>query len=443
MIEPRLKHITVDADGWAVVMDTATQVVQRARVTLFPGGSNSFEALLIKHIVSGKEALASSTDVMKHGGNIKILNGLVTKAAETWPGDATLIKVQQWCEQAGSEASASEVFGAFAAALEACQTAGVIDPAAVMALSQNKAFDTVLIDCTSKEADMLDRFVKECLTKYEERAATTTKDMLAITSWCVNHVRGEKENVKDMVILTNLCKNCLALETAIETYKAAIPADEVVATDPQWELLKGVLGAKAGMEAACAVATTSSSAKAVPNVFTPTDEGDRWLLRIRHAVIAKHVATFKATLDELLPKAQGGQNGESWHAALDETTASITDALDLAYIEGGLLSLPNYEVVVDELKTLEAVAQQVLGIWGTTLDDATTEKHALVREQLLITRCEQLLLALFGVDGMASTRASEREASTRAARAMIGGARKFKKIFRPVYERALLALKSK
>ena len=63
--------------------------------------------------------------------------------------------------------------------------------------------------------------------------------------------------------------------------------------------------------------------------------------------------------------------------------------------------------------------------------------------QLLVTRGEQLFLALFGADGLASTNAAQREASTRGVRALVGGARRFKRIFGPIYERAQLALRGK
>ena len=86
------------------------------------------------------------------------------------------------------------------------------------------------------------------------------------------------------------------------------------------------------------------------------------------------LAKFTGKMAELEPEALGGTEGQSWRASLADN-CSLTDCLDLAYEEGGLLSTRNFEGPVEELKNLHIASKSTVELFGGTLDHALEKRY--------------------------------------------------------------------
>ena len=112
-------------------------------------------------------------------------------------------------------------------------------------------------------------------------------------------------------------------------------------------------------------------------------------------------------------------------------------------MENGLFSLENYELKKQDIFINKKWLVEVMGLFEKAVDNDLVKRADRVMDDLLRTRGEQLLLSLYSVDGLAQFSADQRDVKTRGVRTLLGGAAKFKKIFKPVLERATLAMKGK
>ena len=135
---------------------------------------------------------------------------------------------------------------------------------------------------------------------------------------------------------------------------------------------------------------------------------------------------------------KGAPDGASWHEGIAET-ATLTECLE----HGGqnLFSLPDYLLYAQELQTLTQNAKTAAGIFGKTLDKTLVEKARAIRASLALTRVETLLLRLFQPDQMAKFTPQERDDKVRALKAQCVVHAKWPHVFKPLFARALDAMK--
>ena len=210
-----------------------------------------------------------------------------------------------------------------------------------------------------------------------------------------------------------------------------------------FELLKAALGERA--EINVIVGNMGKEGYAVPaNFATDIQAFDTFFDQVKAAASAKVVDPWAAKVAELEPISKGGVDGASWHAALD-IAASLTDCIDLAMVETtGLFALPNYEEHVTVLKTMEKDANDMMGVFGLGVDAELVKRSEELRWALLLTRSEQMLLTLYSADGQASFPSADvRDTKTRQIRTLCGGVRRFKNVFKPIYQKASEAMKGK
>jgi len=139
------------------------------------------------------------------------------------------------------------------------------------------------------------------------------------------------------------------------------------------------------------------------------------------------------------PIAKGGPDGASWHATL-ANSATLTDAIDVAAAEGGLLALGDYFESANELKLAEDACKAAHDMAGTTRDPAAYERSKKVRAALTVTRCEALLIRLFLPDAMTRWNVDDRDLRVRAIKSMCLKHARWSAVFKPIHARAVDAM---
>ena len=82
------------------------EVIKRARVALFAGGTNVFETAILDSMQGAKSALETVLPTVgAHAGAVANLLQVVTESKTIWPGDEQVITLEAWCKSLNRKAS--------------------------------------------------------------------------------------------------------------------------------------------------------------------------------------------------------------------------------------------------------------------------------------------------------------------------------------------------